>query len=52
MCHEDIIESFTNLAHFEVAVPENGGETQDLTVYDFEGAGGVALTMYNTDEVF
>jgi isocitrate dehydrogenase len=33
-----------------VFVPENGGETQDLTVYDFEGAGGVALTMYNTDE--
>lgn len=33
-----------------VFVPENGGEAQDLTVYDFEGAGGVALTMYNTDE--
>ena len=33
------------------AVPENGGEVQDLTVYDFKGAGGVALSMYNTDEV-
>jgi isocitrate dehydrogenase len=26
------------------------GETQSWDVYDFEGAGGVGMTMYNTDE--
>ena len=30
-------------------VPENGGETQNWEVYDFEGD-GVAMAMYNTDE--
>jgi len=30
--------------------PENGGETQEWTVFNFEGAGGVAMSMYNTDE--
>jgi hypothetical protein len=34
------------------AVPEKGGETQEFEVYDFKGAGGVGITMYNTDEVF
>ncbi|MDX9751641.1 MAG: isocitrate dehydrogenase (NADP(+)) [Flavobacteriales bacterium] len=29
--------------------PEDGGETQSWDVYDFQG-GGVALSMYNTDE--
>ena len=29
--------------------PEGGGETQDWTVYGFEGD-GVAMAMYNTDE--
>ncbi len=34
------------------AVPETGGgETQEFEVYDFTGAGGVGITMYNTDEV-
>jgi len=33
------------------AVPENGGETTELEVYDFKGDGGIALAMYNTDEV-
>lgn len=33
------------------AVPDNGGETVDLEVYHYDGAGGVALSMYNTDEV-
>ena len=30
--------------------PEDGGETQEWTVFNFEGAGGVAMSMYNTDE--
>ena len=30
--------------------PENGGEPQEWTVFNFEGAGGVAMSMYNTDE--
>ncbi|EYU41406.1 hypothetical protein MIMGU_mgv1a005492mg [Erythranthe guttata] len=33
-----------------VFVPEGNGETTDLEVYNFTGAGGVALSMYNTDE--
>lgn len=33
------------------AVPEGSGETIDLEVYKFTGEGGVALSMYNTDEV-
>lgn len=32
-----------------VFVPEGGKETE-WDVYDFEGAGGVAIAMYNTDE--
>ena len=31
-------------------VPEGGGEAQEWTVYNFEGDGGVAMSMYNTDE--
>ncbi|MDA0731987.1 MAG: NADP-dependent isocitrate dehydrogenase [Bacteroidetes bacterium] len=31
-------------------IPEDGGVTQEWTVYKFEGAGGVAMSMYNTDE--
>ncbi len=30
-------------------IPENG-EPQEYDVYDFEGDGGVAMSMYNTDE--
>lgn len=30
--------------------PEDGGEPITHEVYDFEGAGGVAMSMYNTDE--
>ncbi|CAN6444627.1 unnamed protein product [Victoria cruziana] len=33
-----------------VFVPEGSGEKTELEVYDFKGAGGVALSMYNTDE--
>ncbi|CAI0547378.1 unnamed protein product [Linum tenue] len=33
-----------------IPVPEGEGETQDMEVYNFTGAGGVALSMYNTDE--
>ncbi|KAK7154141.1 hypothetical protein R3I94_007492 [Phoxinus phoxinus] len=29
--------------------PKNGGETLKFVVHDFEGTGGVALGMYNTD---
>jgi isocitrate dehydrogenase len=31
-------------------VPEDGGEKQEWIVYNFEGEGGVAMSMYNTDE--
>ncbi|KAL4573447.1 hypothetical protein LXL04_020255 [Taraxacum kok-saghyz] len=34
-----------------VFVPEGEGEKLDLEVYNFTGAGGVAQSMYNTDEV-
>jgi len=37
--------------YFVVVVPEGQGETTDLEVYNFTGEGGVALAMYNTDEV-
>jgi isocitrate dehydrogenase len=30
--------------------PEGDGEAQEWTVYNFEGKGGVAMSMYNTDE--
>ncbi|GJR58577.1 isocitrate dehydrogenase [NADP] [Tanacetum coccineum] len=33
-----------------VFVSERGGEITDLEVYNFTGARGVALSMYNTDE--
>lgn len=36
---------------FEFAEPDNGGETEELDVYHYNGAGGVALSMFNTDEV-
>ncbi|MGB0511331.1 MAG: NADP-dependent isocitrate dehydrogenase, partial [Flavobacteriales bacterium] len=31
-------------------IPEGGGEPTEWEVYNFEGAGGVAMSMYNTDE--
>ena len=31
--------------------PKNGGEPMKFNVFDFEGTGGVALAMYNTDKV-
>ena len=31
-------------------VPEDGDEATEWEVYNFEGAGGVAMSMYNTDE--
>ncbi|KAG9129198.1 hypothetical protein Leryth_006401 [Lithospermum erythrorhizon] len=33
-----------------VFVPEGGDEKTEFEVYNFTGAGGVALSMYNTDE--
>ena len=36
---------------FHSAVPEGQDEKTELEVYNFTGAGGVALAMYNTDEV-
>jgi hypothetical protein len=33
------------------AAPDGHEETKELEVYNFTGAGGVALAMYNTDEV-
>lgn len=34
------------------AVPEGSNEKTEYEVYNFTGAGGVALSMYNTDEVW
>lgn len=34
------------------AVPEGKDEKTELEVYDFTGEGGVAIAMYNTDEVW
>jgi len=31
--------------------PEDGGAPMEYTVFQFEGTGGVSLSMYNTDEV-
>jgi len=31
--------------------PDNGEEPMEYTVFQFENSGGVALAMYNTDEV-
>ncbi len=31
-------------------IPEGGSETTEWEVFNFEGAGGVAMSMYNTDE--
>jgi len=31
-------------------VPKDGGEAQQWEVFNFEGAGGIAMSMYNTDE--
>ena len=31
-------------------IPEGGGEPAEWEVYNFEGEGGVAMSMYNTDE--
>ena len=31
-------------------IPEGGGEPTEWEVYNFEGEGGVAMSMYNTDE--
>lgn len=34
-----------------IVVPEGQGEKTEFEVFNFTGAGGVALSMYNTDEV-
>ena len=31
-------------------IPEDGSEAKEWEVFEFEGAGGVAMSMYNTDE--
>ncbi|MGC6532913.1 MAG: NADP-dependent isocitrate dehydrogenase [Flavobacteriales bacterium] len=31
-------------------IPEDGSEATEWEVFEFEGAGGVAMSMYNTDE--
>ena len=31
--------------------PKDGSEPMKFNVFDFEGTGGVALAMYNTDKV-
>lgn len=42
-CHNCIFSGLT--------VPEGSDEKTELEVYNFTGEGGVALSMYNTDEV-
>lgn len=37
------------MTHF--AVPNRADENMELEVFNFTGSGGVALSMYNTDEV-
>ena len=32
--------------------PEDGGLPMEYNVFQFENSGGVALAMYNTDEVY
>ena len=32
--------------------PDDGSDAMQYTVFQFENSGGVALAMYNTDEVF
>ena len=32
--------------------PKDGGEPMKYTVFEYEGTGGVAMAMYNTDKVF
>lgn len=34
-----------------VTVPDRGTESVEMEVFNFTGPGGVALSMYNTDEV-
>lgn len=34
-----------------LTVPTRADESIELEVFNFTGAGGVALSMYNTDEV-
>lgn len=34
-----------------IAVPDGHDQRTELEVFNFTGAGGVALSMYNTDEV-
>ena len=31
--------------------PKDGGEPMKFTVFEFQGTGGVAMGMYNTDKV-
>lgn len=31
--------------------PKDGGEPVEYTIFDFEESGGVAMGMYNTDQV-
>lgn len=34
-----------------LTAPSGGEGIKELEVYNFTGAGGIALSMYNTDEV-
>ena len=33
-----------------IYTPDDGGDAVDMHVHDFVGGGGVAMTMYNTDQ--
>lgn len=35
----------------QTAVPARANEKTEVDVFNFTGSGGVALSMYNTDEV-
>lgn len=47
------LQDLKYLTEFSCSFTEPSGheEIKELEVYNFDGAGGVALSMYNTDEV-
>lgn len=46
-----IVRSLCEKSLFLCAVPDGQGDNTELEVYRFKHPGGVAMSMYNTDEV-
>lgn len=51
-CWFSMLSSNQGHLNTQFAVPDGPNEIKELEVYQFTGAGGVALSMYNTDEVY